>query len=426
MLLATSSSSSSISSACKPSVSAATLATISLLAAVVVGPCEACHPSYNFGLRSTMARNYPMIYKERYPNVQETHPLASGPAELRIRRNDMRFKRLVNNTNRNIVFKDEEGTGADRLMTPRCRYKLNLLALLVSNVWPGVKLRVIDAWEERNRQVVGSLHYEGRAVDITTSDRDSKKIPRLARLAVQAGFDWVYFESRQHVHASVKSDNGQKRFRHLHCFPGDAWVTMGDGGRRRLSQVKPGDLIAVPDADGRLTVASVITFLHLSPNEFGSFLTVRLADGSNLAVSPDHLVYRAAEPTPMETVFASQIRIGDQMFVAGSNVSGTQLKPTSVIQVEEAREAMGYYAPLTTTGTIFINNVLVSNYAGISNHWLAHKAMGPLRLLFRIPVLADLLLKGPPSDGIHWYAEHLLSFADFMRWLGVWSPVDYR
>ena len=138
---------------------------------------------------------------ERFPDRGEAQVVDGISA--RIQRGTPEFARLVRCTDPAIVFKDEEGTGADRLMTPRLRSRLERLARLVQGEWPDVRLRVTEAWDERGEHGEKSLHYEGRAADITTSDADQDKLGRLGGLACDAGFPWVLYEDATHVHVSV-------------------------------------------------------------------------------------------------------------------------------------------------------------------------------------------------------------------------------
>lgn len=150
----------------------------------------------------------------------------------------------------NIAFKDEErlqGTdeapgpheGEDFLVDPRLAQPLIELGQGVLSQWvdpigggPAFQLRVTDAYDGQIEHSATSNHYRGLAIDLTLSpvpaasrDVRTEYYGWLARQAVCAGFDYVHFENRFHVHVSSR---GARL----------AWVELGpDGWALVLSRI---------------------------------------------------------------------------------------------------------------------------------------------------------------------------------------------
>ncbi|KAI1280458.1 Sonic hedgehog protein [Halotydeus destructor] len=426
-------------------------------------PTWACGPGRGGGRRRSPRKLTPLVFKEFVPNFSENTFAASGLVEGKVTRDSSRFKDLVPNYNRDIVFKDEEGTGADRLMTSRLKEKLNTLAISVMNQWPGVRLRVTEGWDEQGHHAPDSLHYEGRAVDITTSDKDRSKNGMLARLAVEAGFDWVYFESRAHIHASVKSEKSDQSRNNGGCFHGDSTTVVGRSGPLSIKDVRVGDELLAVDSVGRVDFSEVLLFLDRDPDEETGFVILTTASGHNVTLTPYHLVFlvdheKVGLMGMMDTVdkpdndadtmndigrpdrakgdigqqlrvaYAKDVQVGQVL--ASVTVAGRSEMYRDQVVNTEAKVLKGVYAPLTRDGNLFVNKVLASSYAELADQRVAHFAFLPWRLLGNLEHSWAHLVdqwwprrrrvagkqSGPPrprltegqlARGVHWYPRAL-------------------
>ena len=87
---------------------------IILLVVVQFRPSLSCGSRNGFDKKGPRK---PLMFQQSIPDTSENSQQASGPAKGKITRNSPEFEKLEPCYNNAIIFKDEEGTGADRLMS---------------------------------------------------------------------------------------------------------------------------------------------------------------------------------------------------------------------------------------------------------------------------------------------------------------------
>uniref|UniRef100_A0A8C4X198 Sonic hedgehog signaling molecule n=1 Tax=Eptatretus burgeri TaxID=7764 RepID=A0A8C4X198_EPTBU len=366
------------------------LLVVALLCALLAAdPTRGCGPGRMHGRRRPPRRLTPLAYKQFIPNVAEKTLGASGRYEGKITRNSERFKELTPNYNPDIIFKDEENTGADRLMTQRCKDRLNSLAISVMNQWPGVKLRY----------------------------------GMLARLAVEAGFDWVYYESKAHVHCSVKAENSIAA-KSGGCFAGSTMVRTEAGVSKRMMDLQPGDRVLAIGHDGGIVYSDFLLFLDEEPSIRRLFhvIDTEAPYYRRLHLTASHLVFVAKNSSLFQDahpLFASGVIPGDIIFIVNGSGNG-DMRGVRVARVHTEIQ-WGSYAPLTAHGTIVVDSVLASCYAMLDMHEVAHWAFAPLRLMHNLGMCSGSSAHG---GGIHWYPRLLHSVARFVIRDEVFHPLE--
>jgi len=159
------------------------------------------------------------------------------------------------------------------------------------------------------------------------------------------------------------------------CFSSHMTVQEESKGVIPIDQINIGDKILAND---RGTYDTVYSWSHFQPNKQAEFLQLT-AKASNQTVtvelSDDHMVFVNNRAIP-----ASQVQLGDSLHLK----SGMLANVTTI----ETVLRMGQFAPLTTSGTIIVNDVLSSVYVSlqgsdslelvpgvsspISMQWVAH------------------------------------------------------
>ena len=155
------------------------------------------------------------------------------------------------------------------------------------------------------------------------------------------------------------------------CFSGDSQVNVLNKGLTKMVDLSIGDMVMVADNK----YEPVYSFGHKEAGIEIDFLSISTNGRKSLEVSDDHMVtVEGGRKVP-----ASQIVVGD-MLVTGSG----ELAAVKNIRTVERK---GAFAPFTRSGSIVVNDLVVSNYvafkgseylmiAGVetpfSFQWLAH------------------------------------------------------
>ncbi|CAF1346320.1 unnamed protein product, partial [Rotaria sordida] len=178
-------------------------------------------------------------------------------------------------------------------------------------------------------------------------------------------------------------------------------VTIPGGSKKTLANVRVGDHVLVGDG----TYEPVLDFIHLQRDSQVEYLRVSTRNISRpLYISADHLIFLFDKDD--DAVFAADLRVGDRLNTIMSN---GEIAPDDIVDIQ-LETSIGLYAPLTPSGTIVIDGIIVSNYAGVRNHRLAHQMMGMYRWWIRIFGPAGKRGNEEQVD-VHWMLQAMEKFA---------------
>lgn len=147
------------------------------------------------------------------------------------------------------------------------------------------------------------------------------------------------------------------------CFPAGATVRTAGGLSKPMREVEVGDRLRVLRPDGSVGYEDVYLLTHKDAVGASRYVTLTLASGARLTLSPRHFIPVAPEPQAPDWKHrvlkgADEVKVGDVVWVEQDD----KVQPSMVSEVAAGLE-VGAFNPLTLSGTIIVDGVVASAHS---------------------------------------------------------------
>ncbi|CAF3828888.1 unnamed protein product [Rotaria sp. Silwood1] len=170
------------------------------------------------------------------------------------------------------------------------------------------------------------------------------------------------------------------------CLYGDDFVLLQDGSRKQLRNLRSGDKVYSVDKQGKLVKDEIIMMLHGGPKVEAPFYTLTTSSNRTISLTGYHLIMKySPQEKRSQMVAANELKTGDYLLMSDKQ----QTEPVSIISIELLYKT-GIYTPMTYTGTLLINDIVVSCYVKYFNKYNElHTLLYPFRFYYYL--MKDIL-----------------------------------
>ncbi|KRX59485.1 Warthog protein 1 [Trichinella sp. T9] len=171
------------------------------------------------------------------------------------------------------------------------------------------------------------------------------------------------------------------------CFHGDDWVLTTDGRMqmKHLLQKKDAQVLTRSE-NGHLEYSPVMTWIHAQKETKAQFINLETESGHRLSLTPLHMIYQTDCDGKEMVLMAEKVAVGKCIYVKADNDKLVESKVVSTSKVVKT----GIYSPITTSGSIVVNDVLASCFSTSANEDIQ-------RLLFKYASFVYSLFTCPAS-----------------------------